>query len=143
MSATIIQFEMPFVVFLGDTADAIYAKTGLGMVHWRPEECAGQMRLPGCGVNANVPDLSIVDAKKAGVRSLIIGSAAVGGGVPAHWVATLGRRQCRHRHRRGTTRTFSKPPRTCGSGGSGFRAPSRRAHTPGRPTRRYGKKALR
>lgn len=89
MSVTIIQFEMPFVVFLGDAIDALYAKTGLGMVKWRPEECAGQMRLPGCGVNADVPDLSIVDAKKAGVRSLIIGSAAVGGGVPGHWVATL------------------------------------------------------
>jgi uncharacterized NAD-dependent epimerase/dehydratase family protein len=89
VSVTIIQFEMPFVVFLGDTVDAIYAKTGLGMVKWRPEECAGQMRLPGCGVNADVPDLSIVDAKEAGVRSLIIGSAAVGGSVPAHWVETL------------------------------------------------------
>jgi uncharacterized NAD-dependent epimerase/dehydratase family protein len=89
VSVTIVQFEMPFVVFLGDTVNAIYAKTGLGMVKWRPEECAGQMRLPGCGVNAGVPDLSILDAKKAGVRSLIIGSAAVGGGVPGHWVATL------------------------------------------------------
>ena len=89
MSLNVIQFEMPFVVFLGDTVDAIYAKTGLGMAKWRPDECAGQMRLPGCGVNADVPDLSIVDAKKAGIRSLIIGSAAVGGGVPGHWVATL------------------------------------------------------
>jgi len=89
VSVTIIQFEMPFVVFLGDTTDPLYAKTGLGMVTWRPEECAGQMRLPGCGVNADVPDLSVVDAKKAGVRSLIIGSAPVGGGMPAHWVTTL------------------------------------------------------
>jgi uncharacterized NAD-dependent epimerase/dehydratase family protein len=85
----ISQFETPFVVFLGDTVDAIYAKTGLGMVQWRPEDCTGQMRLPGCRVNADVPDLSVVDAKKAGVRSLIIGSAAIGGGVPGHWVATL------------------------------------------------------
>lgn len=88
MSVT-VQFEMPFVVFLGDAVNALYAKTGLGMVKWRPAECAGQMRLPGCGVDADVPELSIVGAKKAGVRSLIIGSAAVGGGVPAHWVASL------------------------------------------------------
>jgi hypothetical protein len=46
VSITIIQFETPYVVFLGDTVDAIYAKTGLVMVKWRPEECAGQMRLP-------------------------------------------------------------------------------------------------
>lgn len=89
MSVTVVEFDMPFVVFLGDTLDALYAKTGLGMVKWRPQECVGQMRLPGCGVDAGVPDRSIADAKKAGVRSLIIGSAAVGGGVPGHWVAEL------------------------------------------------------
>jgi uncharacterized NAD-dependent epimerase/dehydratase family protein len=89
LSIAIIHFDVPFVVFFGDTADDTYGKTGLGLVHWRREHCAGQLRLPGCGVDAGVPELSVHDAKKAGVRSLIIGSAAVGGGIPAHWVATL------------------------------------------------------
>lgn len=89
MSITAVRFEAPYVVFLGDVADPIYAKTALGLVKWRPDGCAGQMRLPGCGVDAGVPELSIGDARSAGVRTLIIGSAAVGGGVPGHWVATL------------------------------------------------------
>jgi uncharacterized NAD-dependent epimerase/dehydratase family protein len=58
-------------------------------VQWRPDGCAGQVRLAGCRVDAGVPDLSVAAAKAAGVRSLIIGSAAVGGGVPPHWVPTL------------------------------------------------------
>ena len=89
MSITVVQFEVPFVVFLGDVTDSNYAKTGLGLVEWRPDGCAGQIRLPGCGLDAGVPDLSIINAKKAGIRSLVIGSAAVGGGIPDHWVATL------------------------------------------------------
>jgi uncharacterized NAD-dependent epimerase/dehydratase family protein len=89
VSITGVRFEAPYVVFLGDVVDPIYAKTALGLVRWRPEGCAGQMRLPGCAVDAGVPELSIGDARSAGVRTLIIGSAAVGGGVPGHWVAML------------------------------------------------------
>jgi len=84
-----IEFATPFVVFFGDIDDDSWGKTGLGLVQWRPESCAGQLRLPGCSIDAGVPDLSVAAAKSAGVRTLIIGSAAVGGGVPAHWVTTL------------------------------------------------------
>jgi len=89
LSIAAIHFDVPFVVFFGDTADDTYGKTGLGLVYWRRAHCAGQLRLPGCGVDAGVPELAVADAKRAGVRSLIIGSAAVGGGIPSHWVETL------------------------------------------------------
>jgi uncharacterized NAD-dependent epimerase/dehydratase family protein len=84
-----IEFATPFVVFFGDIDDDTWGKTGLGLVQWRPQSCAGQLRLPGCRVDAGVPDLSIATLKSAGARTLIIGSAAVGGGLPAHWVASL------------------------------------------------------
>jgi uncharacterized NAD-dependent epimerase/dehydratase family protein len=89
VSINVVEFDIPFVVFLGDAVDAAYAKTAFGLVEWRADACAGQMRLPGCRVDAGVLDLSIAEAKKAGVRSLIIGSAAVGGGMPAHWIGAL------------------------------------------------------
>lgn len=89
MSLPVIQFRQPFVVFLGNVADESWGKTGLGLVQWRREGCVGQVRLPGCGVDAGVADLTVAQAVTAGARSLIIGSAAVGGGVPADWVATL------------------------------------------------------
>jgi len=84
-----IEFGTPFAVFFGDITDDSWGKTGLGLVQWRPTHCAGQLRLPGCGVDARVPDLTVAAARAAGVRSLIVGSAAVGGGLPAHWVPSL------------------------------------------------------
>lgn len=89
MSRNVTRFESPFVVFFGDVDTEIYGKTGLGLVEWRREECAGQIRLPGCRVDAGVADLDVRSAKAAGARTLIIGSAAVGGGIPEPWVATL------------------------------------------------------
>ncbi len=88
-SQNTIEFATPFAVFFGDIDDDTWGKTGLGLVQWRPENCAGQWRLPGCRVDAGVPDLGVETAKAAGVRTLIIGSAAVGGGVPLHWIAPL------------------------------------------------------
>ena len=89
MSQGVTQFDSPFVVFLGDIASEVYAKTALGLVQWRGKDCAGQVRLPGCTVDAGVPDLGIAQARAAGARTLIIGSAAVGGGIPETWVASL------------------------------------------------------
>jgi uncharacterized NAD-dependent epimerase/dehydratase family protein len=89
LSGTIVEFAVPFAVFLGDADDEAYTKTALGLVEWRRQSCAGQIRLPGCKVDAGVADLSVPRAKSAGVRSLIVGSAAVGGAIPPHWIATL------------------------------------------------------
>lgn len=89
MQPLVIQFDSPFVVFFGDIADDTYAKTGLGLVHWRGADCVGQVRLPGSGVDAGVPDVTIAEARARGARTLIVGSAAVGGGIPDSWVATL------------------------------------------------------
>ncbi len=89
MKQNIIQFKQPFAIFLGDVTDDTYAKTGFGLVQWRREGCLGQVRLPGSAVDAGVPDLTIAQAKAAGVRSLIFGVAAVGGGIPEHWLPTL------------------------------------------------------
>ncbi|MBS0614487.1 MAG: DUF1611 domain-containing protein [Proteobacteria bacterium] len=89
MNPPVIQFSYPFVVFLGDIDSEIYAKTGFGMVQWRRESCVGQLRLPDCSIDAGVPDVDVAAARAAGAKSLIIGSAAVGGGIPDTWVAKL------------------------------------------------------
>jgi uncharacterized NAD-dependent epimerase/dehydratase family protein len=89
MSHSLTSFEAPFVIFLGDAAEEAQCKTGLGLVQWRAEDCVGQVRLPGCRVDAGAPDLNVRGARAAGARSIIVGSAAVGGGIPDGWVATL------------------------------------------------------
>jgi uncharacterized NAD-dependent epimerase/dehydratase family protein len=50
---------------------------------------AGQLRFPGCGVDLGVPDMSIAEAAEAGVGSLVIGVAPVGGLVPEAWWPVL------------------------------------------------------
>ena len=89
MSLRVIHFDAPFVVFFGDIREESDGKTGLGLVQWRRADCLGQLRLPGCSVNAGVVDLTIADAKSRGTRSLIVGVAPVGGQIPQHWVASL------------------------------------------------------
>jgi len=82
---TTVDLKAPYLILIGEENDATYAKTGLGIVHWRPERVAGQLRFPGCSVDLGVPDMTIAEAVQAGVGSLLIGVAPVGGSVPGQW----------------------------------------------------------
>jgi uncharacterized NAD-dependent epimerase/dehydratase family protein len=89
MQQTLAQFLSPFVVFFGDIQQVDFAKTGMGLIQWRRDDCVGQIRLPGCAADAGVPDMSVEDAKGAGARTLIIGVAPIGGGIPPSWLEAL------------------------------------------------------
>jgi uncharacterized NAD-dependent epimerase/dehydratase family protein len=82
---TTVQLKAPYLILIGEEDDATYAKTGFGIVHWRRDRVAGQLRFPGCTVDLGVPDLTIDEAVRAGVGSLLIGVAPVGGAVPDAW----------------------------------------------------------
>ncbi len=86
---TRVQLRVPYLILIGDITDATYAKTGLGIVQWRPELVAGQLRFPGCEADLGVPDLSVAEAVKTGVKSLIIGVAPIGGNVPDNWWVSI------------------------------------------------------
>ena len=79
MKLTTVQLESPYLIFIGDTVNPLDAKTGLGVAHWAAGKCAGQMRLPQCAVDTGLPDLDVDAAVAAGVRTVIIGVAPVGG----------------------------------------------------------------
>jgi uncharacterized NAD-dependent epimerase/dehydratase family protein len=79
----------PYLIFLGDAPDKLAAKTALGIVDWRRGWCLGQFRLQGCQADAGLPDLTLEEAARQGVRTMIIGVANAGGILPAHWVQTL------------------------------------------------------
>jgi len=84
-----IDIKSPYLIFLGAEPDASHAKTGIGIAHWRPEHCTGQLRLPGCGVDLGIPDMTAAEAKTAGVKTMIWGVAGVGGVIPTEWTPTL------------------------------------------------------
>ncbi len=81
--------EPPYLLFLGDVGDQLAAKTASGIVHWRPERCFGQLRLPGCCADLGIPDRSIEEARAAGVRTLVIGVANAGGILAESWIDSI------------------------------------------------------
>ena len=79
----------PYLVFLGDALTVPLAKTAFGVRDWRPDEVVGQARLPGCGVDLGVAELTPAEAIGRGARSLLIGVAPIGGAIPPEWVPSL------------------------------------------------------
>ena len=86
---TRVQLNPPYLILIGDVTDPTYAKTGFGIVHWRPDLVGGQLRFAGCEIDLGVPDMTIPEAVKAGVKSLVIGVAPIGGVVPDDWWASI------------------------------------------------------
>ena len=84
-SLTSVQLTPPYLVLIGDLTDPTYAKTGFGLVHWQPALVAGQLRFAGSTLDLGVPDMTVSEALRAGVKSLVIGVAPIGGVVPDSW----------------------------------------------------------
>lgn len=84
-----MSIRKPYVIFLGDAAEPVLAKTAFGVRDWAPEDCLAQWRLPECKVDLGLPDKAPAEAAAAGARSLLIGIAPGGGRIPAAWVPGL------------------------------------------------------
>ncbi|EAQ96023.1 DUF1611 domain-containing protein [Congregibacter litoralis] len=89
MDNSTTQLRTPYLVFVGDECRTTYAKTGKGVADWRPELCAGQLRLDTAAADLGLADMTVSEAAQAGVGSLIVGTALVGGSIPDNWLATL------------------------------------------------------
>ena len=79
----------PFLLLLGDAQDLGYIKTALGLIEWRPDDCLGQLRITNDCISAGLPDMTLTEAKAAGIKTIIIGVAPAGGRLPNSWLATL------------------------------------------------------
>jgi uncharacterized NAD-dependent epimerase/dehydratase family protein len=77
--------QPPYLLFLGDVADQLAAKTAHGIKDWRPERCFGQLRLPGCQADLGLREATIAEAKAAGCRTMIVGVANSGGTLAPQW----------------------------------------------------------
>lgn len=81
--------KTPYLLFLGDAPDPLAAKVAQGVKDWRPEYALGQLRLPGCQADMDLPDLSLAEAWQAGARTLVIGVANRGGVISPLWKEVL------------------------------------------------------
>ncbi|TQV86268.1 DUF1611 domain-containing protein [Exilibacterium tricleocarpae] len=86
---TQIELRAPYLVFIGDTDVPSFAKTGFGIVQWRRQQVAGQLRFAGNSLDLGVPDMDIQQAVAAGVKSILIGVAPIGGSVGPRWISVL------------------------------------------------------
>lgn len=84
-----LELATPYLLCLGNTTNATFAKTAKGIVDWRPEKCAGQIALEGCTVDLGLPELSIEQAAETGIKTLILGVAPPGGRIPESWHGLL------------------------------------------------------
>lgn len=75
----------PYLLFLGDARDQLAAKVAKGIRDWRPEYALGQFRLPDCNADLGIPDMTLQEAKEAGVKTMVIGVANRGGVISESW----------------------------------------------------------
>ncbi|WP_127105693.1 N-acetyltransferase DgcN [Pararhodobacter zhoushanensis] len=81
--------ETPYLLFLGDAPDMLAAKVAQGIKDWRPEYALGQLRLDGCKADMGLPDMTLAEAKAAGVKTVVIGVANRGGVISQTWKKVL------------------------------------------------------
>jgi uncharacterized NAD-dependent epimerase/dehydratase family protein len=79
----------PYLLFLGDAPDQLAAKVAQGIKDWRPDNAIGQFRLPDCGADLGITDLTLDQALDAGAKTLVIGVANRGGVISASWKKVL------------------------------------------------------
>ena len=81
--------QHPYLLFLGDAADQLAAKTAQGVVHWRPNWCLGQVRLAACNADVGLADMTVEEGAAAGARTMVIGVANRGGKISPDWQQTM------------------------------------------------------
>lgn len=84
-----MEIRQPYLLFLGDAADQLAAKTARGIADWRPDWCLGQLRLDGCNADLGLPDLTLEEAAEAGAKTLVVGVANRGGIISDAWLNVL------------------------------------------------------
>ncbi|MEM9139626.1 MAG: N-acetyltransferase DgcN [Pseudomonadota bacterium] len=81
--------KQPYLLFLGDAPDALAAKVAQGIKDWRPDASVGQLRLPGCGADMGLREMTVAEARAAGAETLVIGVANRGGIISDAWKVVL------------------------------------------------------
>ena len=79
----------PYLLFLGDTTEAGYAKTAFGLRDWAADRCIGEYALPRATVTTGLASLSPAEARARGAQSMVIGVANSGGFIADDWIPAL------------------------------------------------------
>src|ERR1700729_3251517 len=86
---TMLELPHPYLVFLGDTTEPMFAKTAFGLRDWAPARCIGEWSCGDTAVTTGLQRLSPREARARGAKSLVIGVANYGGVIQDNWMPTL------------------------------------------------------
>lgn len=84
-----MSLPQPYLLFLGDTTEAGYAKTAFGLKDWAPDLCIGELACSPDAVTTGLPRMTPKEAYARGARALVIGVANPGGVIKAGWMPSL------------------------------------------------------
>src|SRR6195256_1805327 len=85
----VMDLPHPYLLFLGDTTEAGYAKTAFGLRDWAGDRCVGEWSCAGATVTTDLPRLTPKEARARGARALVIGVANTGGIIADNWLPSL------------------------------------------------------
>ncbi len=81
-----LSIERPYLLFLGNSADALAPKTSRGIAEWRPDLCVGEYGDP---LTLGLPKMSPAQAAAAGAKTFVVGLANAGGKVAPEWLPAI------------------------------------------------------
>ena len=84
-----MDLPQPYLLFLGDTVEAGFAKTAFGLRDWAPDQCVGEFACSPAAISLGLPKLTPAEAHARGARSMIIGVANIGGRIVDSWMPSL------------------------------------------------------
>jgi uncharacterized NAD-dependent epimerase/dehydratase family protein len=84
-----IVLPQPYLLFVGDTREAGYAKTAFGLRDWAGDKCVGECASDEAAVTTGLPRMSPAEGAARGARSMVVAVANKGGDIPPSWIATL------------------------------------------------------
>jgi uncharacterized NAD-dependent epimerase/dehydratase family protein len=79
----------PYLVFLGDTTEAVFAKTAFGLRDWARDRCVGEWSCGETTITTGLPRMSPRQARERGARGMVIGVANFGGVIQESWLPSL------------------------------------------------------
>jgi uncharacterized NAD-dependent epimerase/dehydratase family protein len=83
------ELPSPYLVFLGDTTEAIFAKTAFGLRDWARDRCIGEWSCGETNLTTGLPRMPPRQARERGARGMVIGVANFGGIIQESWFPSL------------------------------------------------------
>lgn len=84
-----IDLPHPYLLFLGDAADATFLKTGLGLRDWARDLCVAEYKCAGAAATLGLPVMHPRAAREAGAHALVLATASIGGAIRPGWIPCL------------------------------------------------------